>query len=402
MHATKDCVFFVCFCSFKRSIVCRSSFVFNSSLFDNDLGALHFGTCNLSAIHNAGHLLANVVLQKYQYTPFQSRILASDFPISTDALAWLPNLLQESHDGVPSRWSFDYAGEWTSAYAVARSRSGHAVGSDFMSHSPMSRVLTAPGSAELVILATESTAVEASQPASPIPSVRQRRSAAVRGLGRIWGSALMELQSPYGRLDQLEATRGNRAAMRRHTPPVMVQPPQSASLPAGRTAMILEHVAAAFNTLDTKHSTHSSPAPSSHRSRSASLHLHPPQTGFLQTEEIQVGRTSSALPDTAIPRLMRRRQLSSLKGAPGVHLSHRGPSEVRSHAEARLGGILLEAHSTVASLLEAGVASKEIFACVVDIIMNVAPEIILQIIISTVSDRSWRVCVVGLHCIKTV
>ena len=57
------------------------------------------------------------------------------------------------------------------------------------------------------------------------------------------------------------------------------------------------------------------------------------------------------------------------------------------HAAAgRLLTMLVEVHSKTAALVAAGVTSKEIFACVVDMLMDAAPEIILQIIVSAVRD----------------
>jgi hypothetical protein len=53
---------------------------------------------------------------------------------------------------------------------------------------------------------------------------------------------------------------------------------------------------------------------------------------------------------------------------------------------AALAALLLEADARGKELLAAGVHSREIFACVVDQIMNAAPEIILQIIINVVRD----------------
>jgi hypothetical protein len=45
----------------------------------------------------------------------------------------------------------------------------------------------------------------------------------------------------------------------------------------------------------------------------------------------------------------------------------------------RLSAMLLEVHAKTSALLQAGVTSKEVFACIVDNIMNMAPEIILQV-----------------------
>lgn len=52
-------------------------------------------------------------------------------------------------------------------------------------------------------------------------------------------------------------------------------------------------------------------------------------------------------------------------------------------AGSRLAMMLLETQARAEELLEAGVATREIFACVVDQIMNMAPEIVLQIIMNT-------------------
>ncbi|KAA0148994.1 hypothetical protein FNF29_06285 [Cafeteria roenbergensis] len=58
-------------------------------------------------------------------------------------------------------------------------------------------------------------------------------------------------------------------------------------------------------------------------------------------------------------------------------------SRTGRHAAA-LAGMLLETDAAVRGLLSAGVTAKEAFACIVDSIMNVAPEILVQIIVNVV------------------
>ena len=55
------------------------------------------------------------------------------------------------------------------------------------------------------------------------------------------------------------------------------------------------------------------------------------------------------------------------------------------HAAA-LAGMLLETDAAVRGLLSAGVTAREAFACIVDSIMNVAPEILVQIIVNVVKQ----------------
>ena len=55
----------------------------------------------------------------------------------------------------------------------------------------------------------------------------------------------------------------------------------------------------------------------------------------------------------------------------------------------------------VASLLNAGVRSKEVFAMIVNQIMNSMPEIILQIVIATVSSwhSSYNCSIASTQCV---
>jgi len=55
------------------------------------------------------------------------------------------------------------------------------------------------------------------------------------------------------------------------------------------------------------------------------------------------------------------------------------PHQAHEAALHTMATALLETHARVAGLLSAGVTAREIFACIVDVIMNVAPEVILQV-----------------------
>jgi DNA-binding phage protein len=73
-------------------------------------------------------------------------------------------------------------------------------------------------------------------------------------------------------------------------------------------------------------------------------------------------------------------------GISGVTVTRLTQSQVVERSGRQLVSLLLETQSTAVALLEAGVGTQEIFACVVDNIMNMAPEIILQLIINAVRD----------------
>jgi hypothetical protein len=73
-----------------------------------------------------------------------------------------------------------------------------------------------------------------------------------------------------------------------------------------------------------------------------------------------------------------------LRSAKQSTLSESERDRLTGRHAAALSGMLLETESTVRGLLQAGVTAREVFACVVDQIMNSAPEIMVQMIINIV------------------
>jgi hypothetical protein len=73
-----------------------------------------------------------------------------------------------------------------------------------------------------------------------------------------------------------------------------------------------------------------------------------------------------------------------LASSPTMSVHRVTESQLVAESAQQLETMLMEVHTATSSLLAAGIQSREIFACVVDQIMNMAPEMILQLIINSV------------------